>query len=145
MHNNDNRKYYHWCSQKSFQKITERLRITKSREIKQVPTVFNFHDWQDKTEYLQFLVVYRRFCQLQTNSSVIASLYILQTKNRCTYHVPYLPWAVSISEAKVLFSMFWSVAMVDSNEQRNLVCACLEAIKTHYHVIWDSSSRPVIF
>ena len=29
---------------KSFQRITERLRITKSRKIKQVPTVFNFHE-----------------------------------------------------------------------------------------------------
>ena len=76
---------------KSFQRITERLRITKSRKIKQVPTVFNFHEWQYNTEYLQVLVVHRRFCQLQTNSPVIASLYILQTKNKCTYHVPYLP------------------------------------------------------
>ena len=75
---------------KSFQRITERLRITKSRKIKQVPTVFNFHEWQYNTEYLQVLVVHRRFCQLQKNSPVIASLYVLQTKNKCTYHVPYL-------------------------------------------------------
>ena len=44
LHYNDNRKYYHRYSQKSFQRITERLRITKSRKIKQVPTVFNFHE-----------------------------------------------------------------------------------------------------
>ena len=91
LHYNDNIKYYHWYSQKSFQRITERLRITKSRKIKQVPTVFNFHEWQYNTEYLQVLVVHRRFCQLETNSPVIASLYIWQTKNKCTYHVPYLP------------------------------------------------------
>ena len=42
-----------------------------------------------------------------------------------------LPLAVSISEAKVLFLMFWSVAMVDLKQQRNWVCACLETIETH--------------
>ena len=41
---NDNRKDYHRYSQKSFQKITERLRITKPRKLKQVPTGFNFHE-----------------------------------------------------------------------------------------------------
>ena len=49
LHYNDNRKYYHWYSQKSFQRITERLRITKSVKIKKVPTVFNFHEWQYNT------------------------------------------------------------------------------------------------
>ena len=46
-------------------------------------------EWQYNTEYLQVLVVHGRFCQLQTNSPVMASLCILQTKN--TFHVPYLP------------------------------------------------------
>ena len=87
---NDIIKYYHWYSQKSFQRITERLRIAKSRKIKSVPTVFNFHEWQYNTEFLQVLVVHRRFCQHQTNSLVMAYLYILQTKNKCTYHAPYL-------------------------------------------------------
>ena len=91
LHYNDNKKYYHWYSQKSLQKITEILRITKSRKIKQVPTVFNIHEWQYNTKYLQVLVVHRRFCQLQTNFPVIASFYILQTKNKCTYQLPYLP------------------------------------------------------
>ena len=90
LHYNDNRKYYQWHSEKSLQRITERLHITQSRKIKQVATVFNFHEWQYNTEYLQVLVVHRIFSQLQTNSPVIASLYILQTKNKCTYHVPYL-------------------------------------------------------
>ena len=90
LHYNDNRKYYHRYSQKSFQRITERLRITKSRKIMQVPTVFNFHEWQYNTEYLHVLVSNRRFCQLQTISPVIASLHMLQTKNKCTYNVPYL-------------------------------------------------------
>ena len=76
---------------KSFQRITKRLSITKSRKIKEVPAVFNLHEWQYNTEYIQVSAVHRRFCQLQTNSPVIASLYILQTKNKCTYHVPYLP------------------------------------------------------
>ena len=91
LHFNDNRKYYHWHSQKSFQRITERLRITKSGKIKQVPTVLNFHEYQCNTEYPQVLVVHRKFCQLQTNAPVIASLFILQIKNKCTNHVPYLP------------------------------------------------------
>ena len=76
---------------KSFQRITKRLSITKSRKIKEVPAVFNFHEWQYNTEYIQVSVVHRRFCKLQTNSPVIASLYILQTKNKSTYHAPYLP------------------------------------------------------
>ena len=76
---------------KSFQRITERLRIIFFKKNKVVPTVFNFHKWQYNTEYFQILVVHRRFCQLQINSPVIASLYVLQTKNKCTYHVLYLP------------------------------------------------------
>ena len=55
-------------------------------------------------QYLQVLVAHRRFCQLQKNSSVMASLYFLQTK----INVP--------TEAKVLFLMFRSVAMVDSKQ-----------------------------
>ena len=42
LHYNDNRKYYHRYSQKSFQRITEILRTMKSRKIKEVPTVFSF-------------------------------------------------------------------------------------------------------
>ena len=76
---------------KNFQTITERLRIIFFKKNKVVPTVFNFHKWQCNTEYFQILVVHRRFCQLQINSPVITSLYVLQTKNKCTYHVPYLP------------------------------------------------------
>ena len=87
---NNNRKYYHWYSEKSLERSTEKLHITQSRKIKQVATVFNFHEWEYNTEYLQVLAVHRRFSQLQTNSPVIASLYILKTKNKCTYHVPYL-------------------------------------------------------
>ena len=52
LHYKDNRKCYHWYSQKSFQRITERLRIAKSRKIKEVPAVFSFNEWQCKTEYL---------------------------------------------------------------------------------------------
>ena len=52
LHYNDNKKYDHWYSQRSFQKITGGLRITKSSKIKQVPTVFNFHECQYNTKYL---------------------------------------------------------------------------------------------
>ena len=81
---NDIGKCYHWCSQ--FQQF-------------QLPGVFNFH--ADNIEYLQVLVVQRRFCQQQKNSSAMASLYIyklkinakLQGKTLATwdmsiYHVP---------------------------------------------------------
>ena len=44
----------------------------------QLPAVFNFHEWQ--IEYLQVLAVQRRFCQLQINSPVLASLYIYKLK-----------------------------------------------------------------
>ena len=43
LHYNDNRKYHRY-SHMTFQKITERWCITKSRKIKQVPTGFNFHE-----------------------------------------------------------------------------------------------------
>ena len=52
---------------------------------------------------------------------------------------------MSISEAKVLFLTFWSVAMVDSNQQRNRVCACLETIKTHYLVRSLTNPRNIRF
>ena len=84
-------------------------------------------------QYLQVLVAHRRFCQLQKNSPVMASLYFLQTK----INVP--------TEAKVLFLMFRSVAMVDSKQYRNWVCACLETIKTHYLERPLSKSRHMRF
>ena len=75
----------------SFQRITERLHIIKSRKMKWVPTVFNFPEWLYNTEHLQVSIVHRRFCQLQTNFLVIAPLNILETKNKYTYHRRYLP------------------------------------------------------
>ena len=44
----------------------------------------------DNTEYLQVLVVQRRFCQLQTNSLVMAPLYIYKLKINVPtmYHAP---------------------------------------------------------
>ena len=56
----------------------------KSIKIKQATTVLNFHEGQYNSEHLQVLVVHRKSCQLQTNSPAIASLYILQAKNKCT-------------------------------------------------------------
>ena len=45
---------------------------------------FNFQQFSifmnDNTEYLQVLVIQKRFCQLQINSLVIASLYINELK-----------------------------------------------------------------
>ena len=45
---------------------------------------FSFHQFSifmnDNIEYLQVLVVQRRFCQLQINSPVMASLYICKLK-----------------------------------------------------------------
>ena len=38
---------------------------------------------------------------------------------------------MSISESKVLFLMFWSVAMVDLKQQRNRVWECIETNKTN--------------
>ena len=125
LHYNDNRKYYHWYSQKSFQRITERLRITKSRKIKQVPTVFNFHEWQYNTEYLQVLVVHRRFCQ-QLPCTFCKLKMSVPTMYHCYRKLCQSP------KPKFCFLMFWSVAMVDSSQQRNWVCICLETIKTHY-------------
>ena len=58
----------------------------------------------------------------------------LQEKNlakwdKSIHHVPTAYLAVSISEAKVLFLMFWSVVMVYLNQKRNRVCTFLETIK----------------
>ena len=78
---------------------------------------FNFHQFSifmnDNIKYLHVLVVQRRFCQLQINSPVMASLYIyrlkieakLQEKTLARWTI-YLPQAVSIFEAKILFLMF---------------------------------------
>ena len=45
---------------------------------------FNFQQFSifmnDNTEYLQVLVIQKRFCQLQINSLVMASLYINELK-----------------------------------------------------------------
>ena len=75
-------------------------------------------------EYLQVLAVQRRFCQLQIGSPVIAFLYIYKLKMNAKLQEKSLArWDISINhvptvncvnlEAKVLFLMFWSVAMVD--------------------------------
>ena len=68
----------------------------------------------------------------------MASLYIYKLKinaklqekalarwDMLIHHVPTV-----ITEAKVLFLMFWSGAMVDLKQRRNWVCTCLETIKT---------------
>ena len=47
---------------------------------------------------------------------------------------------MSVSEAKVFFLVFWSVAMVDLKQQRDRVCACLETIKTNSSACYQSSS-----
>ena len=76
---------------KSFQRITERLRIIFFKKNKVSTNSFQL-SWMTMQYWIfSGLVVRKRFSQLQTNSPVIASLYILQIKNKCTYHVPYLP------------------------------------------------------
>ena len=76
---------------KSFQRITERLRIIFFKKNKVSTNSFQL-SWMTMQYWIfSGLVVRKRFSQLQTNSPVIASLYILQIKNKFTYHVPYLP------------------------------------------------------
>ena len=58
---NDIGRYYHWHSQKNF-----------------FSTFFQIMN--DNIEYLQVLVVQRRFCQIQLNSPVMVSLYICKLK-----------------------------------------------------------------
>ena len=90
------------------------------------------------------LVVHRRFCQLQTNSPVIAFWYIFKLKiNAPTMYHTYRK--LCQSPKPKFFLMFWLVAMVDSKQQRNWVCACLETIKTHYPERPLSKSRNMRF
>ena len=81
---NDIGKYYHWYSQKNLQTFQQF----------QLPAVFSFHEWQywiSSGHSRQ-----RRFCQLQINSPVMASLKIdaklqentLSKWDISIYHVP---------------------------------------------------------
>ena len=79
---NDIRKYNHWYSQKNMQKFQQF----------HFPAVF----MNGNIEYPQFLVQ-RRFCQLQINFLVMASLYIYKLKiNAKLQEKTFARWDMSI-------------------------------------------------
>ena len=81
-------------------------------------------------EYLQVFVFQRRLCELQINSSVVASLYIYKLKINAKLQENTLArWGISISEAKILFQCF--DRRHDLKQQRNRVWVCLETIKAN--------------
>ena len=119
------------------------LSLIQSKELAEISSSISFQfSSNDNIEYLQVLVVQRRFCQLQINSPEMASLYIYKLKiNAKLQEKTFARWDMSIHhvptvscvnlKVKVLFLMFWSVVMVDLRQQRNQVFACLETIKTN--------------
>ena len=96
---------------------------------------FNFQQFSifitGNIEYLQVLVLQRKFCQLQVNSLVMASLciyYKLQTNlARCDLSTHRSCQTVNLRR-KVLFSMFWSAAMIGLKQQGKEInsIACYE-------------------
>ena len=72
---------------------------------------------------MYFLYIYKLKINVKLQEKTLAKW------DMSIHHVPIAYLAVSISEAKVLFLMFWSAVMVYLKQQRNRVCTFLETIK----------------
>ena len=119
--------------------VKRTCRIFNSFNLQQLSILIN-----SSIEYLQLLVVKRRFCQLQINSPVMASLYIYNLKinaklqektlarwDMSIHHLPTVSSTNLRSQSFVFNVLISCYGRFCTFHQRNRVYTFLETIKTN--------------